>query len=87
MDIEMPLLNGYEAARQIRKLEEGTFTRVPIAALTAHALKMEKNECFLAGMDNVITKPVKMLDMERILLKYCRHILGEDCKLSDEGNQ
>lgn len=85
MDIEMPLLNGYEAARQIRKLEEGTFTRVPIVAQTAHALESEKDECFLSGMDDVITKPVKMIDMERILLKYCRHILGEDYTLPDEN--
>lgn len=85
MDIEMPLLNGYEAARQIRKLEEGTFSRVPIVAQTAHAQENEKDECFLSGMDDVITKPVKMIDMERILLKYCRHILGEDYELPDDS--
>lgn len=85
MDIEMPLLNGYEAARQIRKLEEGTFSRVPIIAQTAHALESEKDECFLAGMDDVITKPVKIIDMERILLKYCRHALGEDYQIPDDN--
>ena len=85
MDIEMPLLNGYEAARQIRKLEEGTFTRVPIVAQTAHALSCEKEECFLSGMDDVITKPIKIMDMERILLKYCRNILGEDYQRPDDN--
>jgi len=84
MDIEMPLLDGYEAARKIRKLEEGTFTRVPIVAQTAHALENEKDECFLSGMDDVIIKPIKMIDMERILLKYCREFLGEDYELPED---
>jgi len=78
MDIEMPLLNGYEATRKIRKLEEGTFRRVPIIAQTAHALNGEKDECFHSGMDDIITKPIKKIDLEHILLKYCHEFPRED---------
>jgi CheY-like chemotaxis protein len=51
----MPVMNGYEATESIRALEKGV--RIPIIALTAGTLASERNRCFEAGIDDIITKP------------------------------
>ena len=56
MDIQMPVMNGYDAALAIRELE--TEGRVPIVALTAGTVKGEKEKCLGAGMDDYVTKPI-----------------------------
>jgi PAS domain S-box-containing protein len=55
MDIQMPVMNGYEATKAIRQMETGR--RVPIIALTAGNVKGEKEKCLEAGMDDFVTKP------------------------------
>ena len=59
MDIQMPHLNGFECTAAIRALEEPTGGRVPILALTAHALKGYDQRCLDAGMDGYISKPMR----------------------------
>ena len=59
MDVWMPVMDGLAAARQIRQNEEGTGRRVPIIALTAHAIKGDREACLGAGMDVYMTKPLR----------------------------
>lgn len=68
LDIQMPLMNGYEATKAIRKLNSGQ--NVPIIALTAGAEKEEKDKCLKAGMDDYISKPIIKGIIEETMEKW-----------------
>ncbi len=59
MDVQMPVCDGMEATRIIRQKEARTTRRVPIVALTAHAMKGDRDVCLLAGMDGYVSKPIQ----------------------------
>jgi signal transduction histidine kinase/DNA-binding response OmpR family regulator/HPt (histidine-containing phosphotransfer) domain-containing protein len=66
MDVQMPVMGGFEATRRIRELEKMSGRRTPIIAVTAHAMKGDKEACFDAGMDGFVPKPIqstKLLEM------------------------
>lgn len=70
MDVQMPELDGLNAAVRIREIEAATGKHVPIIALTAGALKEEQDKCSAAGMDDFVTKPLDFDVVENVLLKY-----------------
>ncbi len=72
MDIQMPLLNGYEATSKIRQLESKNPSekRTPILAVTAGILKDNKDKCLEAGMDDFMTKPIVNQTLQKYLSKW-----------------
>lgn len=58
MDVDMPVMNGYEATQRIRELEKDTGRHIRIVAMTAHAMAGAREECLRHGMDGYLTKPI-----------------------------
>ena len=67
MDIQMPNMDGYEAARIIRKLEDKKLSEIPIIAMTANAFAEDREQAFAAGMNGHIAEPINADDLKRTL--------------------
>jgi len=67
MDIQMPILDGYSAAKEIRKIDKN----IPIIAITASAMKEDIEKSIEAGMNDHLNKPIDVNKLYKILLKYC----------------
>ena len=69
-DCQMPVVDGYQLAHAIRKLEAGLKSRLPIIACTANVSTESRQQCFSVGMDEVITKPVELATLKQLLDRW-----------------
>ena len=83
MDIQMPVMNGYEATQQIRKL--GSDRHIPIIALTAGTVKGEREKCLAAGMDDFITKPIVEESIASLFQKWLGPLLHSKQAAANSG--
>ncbi len=67
MDVQMPEMDGLDATRAIREKEKDDGTHLPIYAMTAHAMKGDRERCLESGMDGYLTKPIRFSDVEQTL--------------------
>jgi len=67
MDVQMPVLDGFQATRRIRELEASQGGHIPIVAMTAYAMREDKNKCREAGMDDYVSKPFQLEDIVAVI--------------------
>jgi PAS domain S-box-containing protein len=70
MDVQMPLLDGLQATERIRELEGAGKSHIPVVAMTAYAMKGDRERCLAAGMDDYLSKPFKSEDVVALLERY-----------------
>jgi CheY-like chemotaxis protein/HPt (histidine-containing phosphotransfer) domain-containing protein len=87
MDLQMPEMGGFEATAVIRDKERKTGEHIPIVAMTAHAMKGDRDACLAAGMDDYVPKPVKADMLIEVINKLVPHekIAADVEKASDGG--
>ncbi|MDH3394138.1 MAG: response regulator, partial [Desulfobulbaceae bacterium] len=80
MDVQMPEMDGIEATVAIRAMEkESGGHRIPIVAMTAHAMKDDRERCLAAGMDDYLSKPIIPENLFAVLERILLHESGEEC--------
>ncbi len=90
MDIQMPLLGGIEATREIIDWEEEEgISHIPIVAYTANALHGDREKYLKAGMDDYLSKPIDIVKLKKILMEHCKDILSKDnnTEADDESDE
>jgi CheY-like chemotaxis protein len=75
MDIQMPVMDGYEATRIIRREMRSS---IPIIALTAHAMKDEREKCLALGMDEFVAKPFDAKKLAETIVRLCNERTSAD---------
>ncbi|MDI1310991.1 ATP-binding protein [Prosthecobacter sp.] len=72
MDVHMPGINGYEATAKIRQTEQATGRHVPIIAMTANAMKGDREKCLASGMDDYIAKPLRSAELFHVVEQFAK---------------
>jgi two-component system, sensor histidine kinase and response regulator len=82
MDGQMPSMTGFEATAAIRKSESGSGSHIPIIAMTAHAMKGDRERCLECGMDDYLAKPINPTELNKVLDKLRSHPGPQTVELS-----
>jgi len=84
MDIQMPVMDGVKATKRIRELEKNTGRHIPIIALTAHAMEGDRERFLSEGMDDYISKPLRIKEINRVLSTQCNYDRKIICSEKDD---
>ena len=84
MDVQMPVLDGFQATAAIREREKSGDRHVPIIAMTAHSLKGDQERCIAAGMDGYVSKPIRTADLFEAIEKVVGKMSSAPVELSLE---
>lgn len=84
MDVQMPETDGLEATKLIREYEKGKNIHIPIIAVTAGVLNEEKDRCIFAGMNDFLTKPVRMETLSKIIEQYLKNNKSDNINDKEE---
>jgi signal transduction histidine kinase/CheY-like chemotaxis protein len=87
MDVQMPEMDGLEATAEIRRHEQTTGEHIPIIAMTAHAMKGDRERCIDAGMDDYIAKPIHSADLYRVIGAHAQTTLDAESGSEQEGTK
>ncbi len=71
MDVQMPVMDGYRATKEIRSIEDAAISQVPIIAMTANAFKEDVDKCQRVGMNAHLSKPVDAALLKTMIIRYC----------------
>lgn len=71
MDIQMPIMNGYETTKLIRKSQRKDIQNIPVVAMSVDAFAEDVEACLKAGMNGHISKPIDFKEVMKVIEKYC----------------
>jgi len=75
MDVQMPIMDGFQAAKLIRQREKISGNHLPIIVMTAYAMKGDRERCLKAGMDGYLSKPIKIEELEKEIERFAAPLM------------